>query len=54
MLAAIEFHDQLMFQANEIDNVRPHRMLAAESEAFQLLVPNLRPDKFLRVGHVLS
>jgi hypothetical protein len=38
MLAAINFDDYFLLQANEVDNEIPKRMLAAEAISLDLLV----------------
>lgn len=39
VLTAIDFNDQMSFNAGKIDDIRTHRVLLAESEAAELTTP---------------
>lgn len=38
MLPAVEFDDQMLFQTNEVNNIRPDNMLAPEPAVSHLTV----------------
>ena len=50
MLPAIQLHYQLLFKADEIDNVRRNRVLSSKLEAVKVAVFQLQPKPQLRVG----
>ena len=52
MLAAVELDDQARLDAGEIDDVRAHRMLAAELASAQAPVAQVEPDRTFGVGHL--
>jgi hypothetical protein len=51
MLATIDFHDQLTFQADEVDDIGPDRVLTSKTETFQLSHPQMTPESLLGVRH---
>ena len=54
MLSAIDLDDEALFEADEIDNVDPERMLAAKAIARELAFAQLTPEFALTVGHVTA
>ena len=52
VLAAVEFDDQALFQANEIGDIVVEGRLSAELVTVDLTLPQLRPQIALRIGHV--
>ena len=50
MLPAIQFHYQLLFRADEINDVRWNRMLAPKLESTKVAVFQLQPEPHFRVG----
>ncbi len=54
MLAAVDLDDQLLLQAEEIDDVRADGLLAAEFVACELAVAQGVPEELLGVGLVPS
>ena len=51
MLTAIDFNDKLLLFAKKIDDIRPHRNLAAKFGARKLSTTEIAPKLPLRVGH---
>jgi len=52
MLPAVQLHGDEPFLAEEIEDVRPTRVLAPKLETRESAVPQLVPERFLGVGHV--
>jgi len=50
MLPAIQFHYQLLFKADEINDVLWNRMLAPKLESTKVAVFQLQPEPHFRVG----
>jgi hypothetical protein len=50
MLSTVDLDDELRFSTEEIDDIRPHRMLAAKAEALKLPASQARPEADLRIG----
>ena len=50
VLPAIQFHYQLLFEADEINDVRRNRMLAPELESTEIAVFQMQPKPQFRVG----
>ena len=54
MLTAIDLDDEAPFQADEIGDVAPDRMLAAEPGFIELSDPQRAPELTLRIAHALA
>jgi hypothetical protein len=54
MLRAIEFHDESLREANEVDDVRTERGLAAELVAVELAGAEVEPEAFLGAGGLIA
>ena len=50
MLPAIQFHYQLMFKADQINDVRWNRMLSPKLESTEVAVFQLQPKPQFRIG----
>ncbi len=50
MLSAIQFHYQLLFKADEINDVGRNRMLSPKLESTEVAVFQLQPEPQFRVG----
>jgi hypothetical protein len=53
-LAAIELHDELGFETNEIDDIVADGRLAAEFAAIKLTITKFPPKTTFLIGHVLT
>ena len=51
VLAAIDFNDQPLFETNEVKNVGPERMLAAEFQTADLSQAKHAPECAFGFGH---
>jgi len=54
MLPAIDFDDQMRFEARKVDDVRTDRNLTSKPVRFDLLVPYAMPECALRIRHVTA
>jgi hypothetical protein len=52
MLPTIDLDDELDRQTRKISDIRPNRNLFPKRKPINLIPPNLRPEKFLRLGHI--
>ena len=52
MLPAVEFNDQAMFCAEEVDDVGAERHLSSKTEVLEAPGPDGMPDCTLGIGHV--
>ena len=52
VLPAIKFHNEMPLKANEIDDKRADRGLAAESASIQLSAPQSYPQVLLGIGRI--
>ena len=50
MLPAVELHDQLLFKADEIHDVRWNRMLPPKLESAEVAVFQMQPKPQFRIG----
>src|SRR5262245_29143443 len=52
MLSPIDFDHELLLQTAEIQNIGLLRHLSPEASSFQLIVADMAPKLFLRLGHL--
>ena len=50
MLAAVQFHDQFLLKADEINDVRRDRMLSPKLESAEVAILQMQPQPRFRVG----
>ena len=54
MLAAIDFDNQAMLDAHEVENVRTKWVLAAKAQVGELVFAQMKPESMLGIGHVAA
>jgi len=54
MLASVQFNDEIMFQTDKIDDIRPDGFLTFEFEAKKSMAPQVIPQPGFCVCHVAA